>query len=155
MSSFFEKQRKWNCALVSLLGHESDLKDNRPYCQCVTLCIERCTEMGVCRLCFLLYHPVNADLSEELYTTEVQRDGGLGNEAKHSKAYEVFTVGQAKCITYINSMYPQVVGLMTVFIIQMKKWSRVVKALARDHTTREEQSWDLNLSSLVWEFISP
>lgn len=64
--------------------------------------------MGVWRLCFLLYHPVNADLSEELYTTEVQRDGGVGNEAKHSKAYEVFTVGQAKCITYINSMYPQV-----------------------------------------------
>ena len=44
----------------------------------------------------------NANLSEYVLT-EVQRDGGGMSE--------MFTVGQAKCITCINSIYPQV-GLM-------------------------------------------
>ena len=40
---------------------------------------------------------------------------GGGDEAKHSKAYEVFTVGQAKCITYLTQCILRLVGLMTVF----------------------------------------
>lgn len=68
--------------------------------------------------------------------------------AKHSKGYETLAVGRGKCIACINAIYPQI-GLMIVFIIQLRNWYRVVKSLARDQTAREEQSWDLNLTGLL------
>lgn len=102
-SSLFEKQRKWNYALVSVRfeGH----------CN-VWLYMLRVThkwEYGFC----VSYWTIQAQYRPELRT--VYHWDGVGG--KHSKAYKVFTVVQAQCTTCINSIWLRL-ALMIVLLCQ-------------------------------------